>query len=80
YNSIWLSVGARIFSLNTYKYNTGDRVIDSKFLSLAPLTEIIISMRESLYLRLYGWYEFITQNDVNRKEEANLSIQATWYF
>jgi len=80
YNSIWLSVGARIFSLNTYKYNTGDRVIDSKFLSLAPLTEIIISIRESLYLRLYGWYEFITQNDVNRKEEANLSIQATWYF
>ena len=80
YNSAWLSVGARIFSLNTYKYNTGVKVIDTKFLSLAPLTEIIISMKQSLYLRLYGWYEFITQNDTDKKEEANLSIQATWYF
>ena len=75
-----LSAGMRIFSLNTYKYNTGEKVLDSKFLSLAPLTEIIISMEESLYLRLYGWYEFIAQNNTDRKEEANLSIQATWYF
>ena len=80
YNPVWLSIGARIFSLNTYKYNIGEKVLDSRFLSLAPLTEIIISMNESLYLRLYGWYEFITQNNSDKREEANLSIQSTWYF
>lgn len=80
YSPVLLSVGARVFSLNTYKYNVGEKVIDSKFLSLAPLTEIVILMKESLYLRLYGWYEFITLNDTDKREEANLSIQATWNF
>jgi len=80
YSPTWFSLGIRIFSLNTYKYDVGKKVIDSKFLSLAPLTEIIILMKESLYLRLYGWYEFITLNDIDNREEANLSIQATWNF
>ena len=75
-----VSLGARAYSLNTYNYNNGEKVIDSKFLSLAPLTEIVILMKESLYLRLYGWYEFITINETNNREEANLSFQATWSF
>ena len=80
HNPASFSVGARVFSLNTYKYNIGEKVIDSQYLSLAPLTEIVILIKESLYLRLYGWYEFITLNSGDKKEEANLSIQASWNF
>jgi hypothetical protein len=80
YGWVQFSLGARVYSLNTYNYNNGEKVIDSKFLSLAPLTEIVILMKESLYLRLYGWYEFITQNAANKREEANLSFQTTWSF
>ena len=80
YNWVQFSLGARAYSLNTYNYNNGEKVIDSKFLSLAPLTEIVILMKESLYLRLYGWYEFITLNETNKREEANLSFQVTWSF
>ena len=80
YGWVQFSLGARAYSLNTYNYNNGEKVIDSKFLSLAPLTEIVILMKESLYLRLYGWYEFITINETNNREEANLSFQATWSF
>lgn len=80
YDPIWLSLGARIFSLNTYTYKVAEKFRDSKFLSVAPLTEIVIVMNDSLYVRLYGWYEFISLNDIDRKEETNLSLQVNWNF
>ncbi|HKI79268.1 MAG TPA: hypothetical protein VKA26_12060 [Ignavibacteriaceae bacterium] len=80
YNLVRFSIGARIFSLNSYNYKITEKIIDSKFLSIAPLTEVIISENDSLYFRLYGWYEFINLSGSENKEEANLSIQMNWNF
>lgn len=80
YEPCWFSLGARIFSLNTYNYKLAERVIDSKFLSIAPLTEITVAAGDSLYLRIYGWYEFISLSEGADKQEANLSVQMNWNF
>jgi len=80
YETLWFSLGARVFSLNTYNYKVAEKVIDSKFLSIAPLTEITVVVRDSLYLRVYGWYEFISLSEGQNKQEANLSIQMNWNF
>ena len=80
YETLWFSLGARVFSLNTYNYKVAEKVIDSKFLSIAPLTEITVAVRDSLYLRVYGWYEFISLSEGQNKQEANLSIQMNWNF
>ncbi|MGA7836863.1 MAG: hypothetical protein WB996_02790, partial [Ignavibacteriaceae bacterium] len=80
YETLWFSLGARVFSLNTYNYKVAEKVIDSKFLSIAPLTEITVVVRDSLYLGVYGWYEFISLSEGQNKQEANLSIQMNWNF
>jgi len=80
YETLWFSLGTRVFSLNTYNYKVAEKVIDSKFLSIAPLTEITVAVRDSLYLRVYGWYEFISLSEGQNKQEANLSIQMNWNF
>ncbi|MCH7972826.1 MAG: hypothetical protein IH949_02860 [Bacteroidetes bacterium] len=74
------AIGLRIFLLNTYNYRGAEKVIDSKFLSIAPITEIKFELLDVLYFRLYGWYEFITLNNGQSKQETNLSMQMNYYF
>ena len=78
--SLSYAVGLRIFLLNTYNYRGTEKVIDSKFLSIAPVTEIKLELLDVLYFRLYGWYEFISLNNGQSKQETNLSMQVNYYF
>jgi hypothetical protein len=39
-----------------------NKVIDTEYLSRGPLLEISVLLKDILYLRLYGWYEFISIN------------------
>ena len=74
------AIGLRIFLLNTYNYKGTEKVINSKFLSIAPVTEIKLELLDVLYFRLYGWYEFITSNNGQNRQETNLSMQVNYYF
>ncbi len=74
------AVGLRIFLLNTYNYRGAEKFIDSKFLSIAPVTEIKLKLLDVLYFRLYGWYEFITLSKGQNRQETNLSMQVNYYF
>ncbi|MCH7826574.1 MAG: hypothetical protein IIC75_01155 [Bacteroidetes bacterium] len=74
------AIGLRIFLLNTYNYRGAEKIIDSKFLSIAPITEIKLEFLDVLYFRLYGWYAFITLNNGQSKQETNLSMQMNYYF
>ena len=74
------AIGLRVFQLNTYNYKGAEKVIDSKFLSIAPLAEIIIELKETLFFRIYGWYEFIALNNDQNKQETNLIMQVNYYF
>ena len=80
YNPLQLSAGIRYFAINAYNYEGRIKVIDSKYLSFGPVSEIFLFMNKRLYLRVYGWYEFITINSVQKRQQANLTMQVNWNF
>ncbi len=80
YYPFQLSAGLRYFTINTYNYDGMIRIIDSKYLSLGPVSEILLNLNKTLYLRVYGWYEFITINSQLNRQQANLSMEINWNF
>ncbi len=80
YDPLQLSAGIRYFAINTYNYDGMIRMIDSKYLSLGPVSEILLYLNTTLYLRIYGWYEFITTNNIFKRQQANLTMQVNWNF
>ena len=80
YTPLQLSAGLRYFGINTYNYNGSIRKIDSKYLSVGPVSEILLYLNTSLYLRIYGWYEFITTNSIVKRQQANLTMQVNYNF
>lgn len=77
---IQYSFGLRYFSLSTFKYEVNEKVLDSEFSSIGPIAEILLMSSMGLYIRVLGWYEFITVNSVSKKEQTNLNIEMTWNF
>jgi hypothetical protein len=78
-NSSFFALGLRYFSLNTFKYNKSERVIDSEFLSIGPLFEIVIGTK-MLFLKLNSWYEFISDNSNIDRERLNFILTMNWNF
>ena len=79
YDFIAYALGLRIYSLNTYNYKGLIKVIDSRYLSVAPLTEITISLNKLTFYML-GWYEFIKINEGSYRQQANLAMTMNWNF
>jgi len=80
YNQSAISLGLRIYSLNTYSYQELVKILDSRYLSVAPLTEFSLILGKSLYLNLLGWYEFVSTSTQTDKQQANLSMNVKWNF
>jgi hypothetical protein len=74
------SVGARFFSLSTYGYKSNDKFLDSEFKSIGPIAEILLAQSNTLYLKIYGWYEYITVTKQEKREQANLNVEVSWNF
>ncbi len=79
YNNVSFGLGGRIFSLLTFNYNNREKIKDSDYLSLGPLTEILWIAENTIYFKIYGWYEFITV-DKSGRQQANLSFEVNWNF
>ncbi len=79
YNNVSFGLGSRIFSLLTYNYNGRNKMKDSDYLSIGPLTEILWLAENTIYFRIYGWYEFIKVDRIGR-QQANLSFEVNWNF
>ena len=79
YNNISFGLGSRIFSLLTFNYDGSKKIKDSDYLSVGPLTEILWLVENTIYFKIYGWYEFITLDNSGR-QQANLSIEVNWNF
>ncbi|MEJ2506385.1 MAG: hypothetical protein P8Y81_09010 [Ignavibacteriaceae bacterium] len=75
-----IGIGARYFALNTFSYKQLEKVPDSKYLSIGPLVEILYNLFSSLYIKLNGWYEFISINDASVRERVNLITTLNWKF
>ncbi len=75
-----IALGLRFYSLSTYNYQGLLKVLDTKYVSTAPLTEISVLMNNTLTVNLLGWYEFIVINRISQKQQANLSLSMNWNF
>lgn len=80
YSIAMFSVGARFFSLSTYGYKSNDKFLDSEFKSIGPIAEILLAQSNTLYLKIYGWYEYITVTKQEKREQANLNVEVSWNF
>lgn len=74
------AAGARLFSLRTFKYDNEEKIIDSRYLSIGPICELTKTIDTHLFVRLTGWYEFITVNKIDQKEQTSLNLQMNWSF
>jgi hypothetical protein len=79
-SKIILSGGLRFFMLNTFTYNVKQKIPESEYVSIAPVTEISINLNTALFFRLYGYYEFITTNNTTRRTQVSFTMQTTWNF
>ena len=79
YNNVSFGLGSRIFSLLTFNYDGRKKIKDSDYLSIGPLTEILWLAENTIYFKIYGWYEFITLENTGR-QQANLSFEVNWNF
>ena len=80
YKEMSIGIGVRYFSLSTFRYDKTTRVPDTEYLSVGPLTGLIYKQSDSLYLKINGWYEFISVNHISDKERVNLLIEMNWNF
>jgi len=80
YDRSAVSLGLRIYSLNTYSYQDLVKTLDSKYLSVAPLTEFSLILRKSLNISFIGWYEFISSSSQAGTQQANLTMNVKWNF
>jgi len=80
-NELSLYIGARFFSLNTYKYlSDNTKKLDTRYLSRGPVFNITYSLKTSLFLMLNTWYEFIESENSLNKEQASANLQINWIF
>jgi hypothetical protein len=80
FNRSLFGMGLRYFSLNTFKYDELTRIPDTKYLSIGPIIEIIYNIYDSLNLKIDGWYEFISINNIPDQERTNLVMELNWNF
>lgn len=74
------SVGFRLFSINTFSYQSNVKKLANEYLSVGPIALIDILAFNSLNLVLKGYYEFISSTGAEDKEQASLIAQANWNF
>ncbi len=80
YYDLFFSLGMRYFSLNNYNYKGKEKIKNSEYYSIGPVIDIFLHMNRRLYVKIYGWYEFITISRELNREQANLSFVMNWNF
>lgn len=75
YNFI-CGAGLRYFSLETFNIANGKtKSKATEYKSLGPVIELNYPYSEQLSVRLYGWYEFISSDNNQKRETANLNFK-----
>ncbi|MFZ1292550.1 MAG: hypothetical protein WAR79_20850 [Melioribacteraceae bacterium] len=78
YSEMKMGVGLRLFSLQTFGYNSNnEKFLTTKYSSIGPITNFLIRM-QNFDLALYGWYEFISNEEKIQRELANLYFSVNW--
>lgn len=81
YNNLIFGIGLRHFSLITFGYNKKRiKFKQSQYNSTGPLTEFKYIINKHIYVKLLGWYEFITTENNLTKRVPNMNLQTNWNF
>jgi hypothetical protein len=78
-NVTFIALGLRYFSLNTFRYIEKQRILNSEFLSVGPLFEMLIRT-QMLFIKLNTWYEFISDYGNVNRERFNFLLSMNWNF
>jgi len=77
-NNIYMGIGLRVFSLQTFGFNQRNiKFITNEYSSIGPMTNFSLNL-QNLDLSLYGWYEFINNESNVKRELANLTLSVNW--
>lgn len=80
YSLMICSAGLRYFSLSTYGYKKNNKFLDNEIRSVGPIAEFLINVIGKIYLRIFGWHEFITLSNQPNKEQTSLNVEMNWNF
>lgn len=79
WNFLNLGVGLRYFTLSTFNYDENNiKYIVSRYKSIGPIVELKIIYGDSLYVNLFGYYEFIEDEANLKRERANMNLEVNW--
>ncbi|MCF8241022.1 MAG: hypothetical protein K9J16_06525 [Melioribacteraceae bacterium] len=81
YRNLKMGVGIRYFRLTTYGYSDKNvKRLETDYSSIGPVSEISFNIINRLRLRIYGYYEFINNEENVSKELANMNLRLDWQF
>jgi hypothetical protein len=74
-------IGVRYFETTAYTITNGiNKTKSSDYTSVGPTSEITYGVSDKINLKLYGWYEFISNGTDVRREIANLNLKLSYKF
>ena len=79
YNIFQSGLGIRFYSIKTYNYIQNHKVLQSTYNSLGPAADLGIVLN-NLFLKVYGWYEYIKIDKNPIKQQASMFFQMKWQF
>jgi hypothetical protein len=81
YYGLSFGIGFRYFETTAYNISNGiDKIKSSDYTSIGPTEEISYSVSDKINLKVYGWYEFISNETAMHREIANLNLKLSYRF
>ncbi len=81
FKNIKFGIGLRFFELSTFLYTSGtEKTLDTRYRSIAPLSEITYSLLSKLYLKVNCWYEFIRNEYNTLRNQTYMNFDLRWKF
>lgn len=81
FKNIKFGVGLRYFELSTYLYTSGtNKTLDTRYRSIAPLSEITYNLLSKLSLKVNCWYEFIRNENNTLRNQTYMNFDLRWKF
>ncbi|MFH0736534.1 MAG: hypothetical protein V1773_18075 [bacterium] len=74
-------IGLRYFELSTYTYTSAtNKKLETKYRSIAPLSEITYIIVPKLNIKVNCWYEYIRNEKNNMRTQTYMNIDLQWKF
>ena len=59
-------------------YQKSEKIKESEYRSFGPMGEFRVINNDKINISIQGWYEFITNENNDKKENINANIRVNW--